>query len=137
MSFYSYSILTAAKTGETTKKKTPMILGPGVIHWVRIRIPPGSQGLLHCHVNHHVHQIIPSNDDGNFFGDDEIIEYDEFYELKAPLTTVDAYTWNDDTEHDHTMILQFGVLPKWVLLPQLFAQQVSRVWEGVKTRTWR
>jgi len=136
MPFFSYSITTLKSTAETSKKKTVMTLSPGVIHRVRIRIPPGSQGLLHCHVNHHLHQIEPSNTGEDFYGDDEIIEYDEFYELKGTDTQLSAYTWNEDTEHDHKIIVQFGVLPKWVLLPQLVAQQVSRVWEGVKTRTW-
>lgn len=137
MPFFSFSISTSKDTAKTAKKKTVMTLSPGVIHRVRVRIPPGSQGLLHCYVNHHLHQIIPSNAGENFFGDDEIIEYNEFYELKGLDTKIDAYTWNEDTVHAHQIILQFGVLPKWVLLPQLMAERVHRVWEGVRTRSWR
>ncbi len=128
MSYYSFSIITPKNTPKSAKKKTMITLGSGVIHRVRIRIPPGPRGLVHCQVNHHLHQIAPTGEEDDFHGDDENIDYSEFYELRGTDTKLDVFTWNTSTLYDHEVLLQFGVLPKWVVLPHAIAQTVKNGW---------
>jgi len=129
MSYYSFSVTTPKNTAKTDKKKTEITLGPGVIHNVRVRIPPGSRGLLHCQVNHHLHQIAPTGEEDDFHGDDEDITYKEFYEIKGTDTVLDVLTWNESTKYEHEIILQFGVLPTWVLIPYAIAQTAKNAWD--------
>jgi len=70
-------------------------------------------------VNHHLHQIAPTGEEDDFHGDDENIDYREFYPLRGLDTQLDVYTWNTSTDHDHEVILMFGVLPEWVLIPMV------------------
>ena len=128
MSYYSFSITTPKNTAKTDKKKTVITLGSGVIHNVRVRIPPGSRGVLHCQVNHHLHQIAPTGEEDDFHGDDENITYKEFYEIKGTDTKLDVLTWNTSTKYEHEIILQFGVLPKWVVVPYAIAQTAKNAW---------
>uniref|UniRef100_A0A6H1ZT46 Uncharacterized protein n=1 Tax=viral metagenome TaxID=1070528 RepID=A0A6H1ZT46_9ZZZZ len=129
MSYYSFSITTPKNTPKTAKQKTGITLGSGVIHNVRVRIPPGSRGLLHCQVNHHLHQIAPTGEEDDFHGDDEDITYKEFYEIRGTDTVFDVLTWNESTKYEHEIILQLGVLPSWVLIPYAIAQTAKNAWD--------
>jgi len=55
------------------------------------------------------------------------IDYREFYPLRGLDTQLDVYTWNTSTEHDHEVILMFGVLPEWVLMPFMKPPEVYDV----------
>jgi len=117
MPFFAFSIDTPRETTRSDKQKTKIKLCPGIIHRVVVRIPPGSRGTLHVFVSHHLHQIVPCSSGEDFHGDDMHIDYREFYPLRGLDTQLDVYTWNTSTEHDHEVILMFGVLPEWVLMP--------------------
>lgn len=131
MPFFSFSITTPLNTPRAAKKKTEMSLSPGIIHRVRVRIPPGSKGLLHCIIWHHLHQIAPLGEGQDFHGDDEIIDYQDFYPIKGLDTRLDAYTWNESTNYDHEIILQFGVLPRWVLVPYAVGEKLMNAWNAL------
>ena len=140
MPFFSFSITTPANTAKKDAQKTQIDLCPGVIHLVRIRIPPGSAGLLHCVVNHHLHQIAPSNADEDFHGDNDPIEYREWYELEGQDTQLLVVTWNEDDTYDHEILVQFGVLPAEVLLPyavataqQSIVDELKGIWTEILT----
>ena len=55
----------------------------------------------------------------------------DFFELKGGHNVLDAYTWNTSTKYSHEVIVQFGVLPKWVLIPQLLVKKVYAGLEGL------
>lgn len=119
MPFFSYSIDTPKDTPFSDKQKTKIKLCPGIIHRVAIKIPPGSRGTLHVYVSHHLHQIVPCSSGEDFHGDDVNVDYQEFYPLSGLDTQLDVYTWNLSEDYDHEVILMFGVLPEWVLIPLL------------------
>ena len=119
MPFFSFSIDTPKETAWSDKQKTKIKLCPGIIHRVVVRVPPGSRGTLHVFVSHHLHQIVPCSSGEDFHGDDMNIDYREFYPLAGLDTQLDVYTWNASTVYDHEVILMFGVLPEWVLMPML------------------
>ena len=126
MPYFSFSITTDANTSKAKADRTPLLLTPGVIHRVNVRIPPGSEGLLHCHVNHGNYQIAPTRS-GDWHGDDERISYREHYDLSGGPIELTAFTWNDDDTYGHEIIIGFGVLPRWVLLPFAIVNKVKNV----------
>lgn len=124
MSFYSFSITTPANTAVTSKQKTTLKLEVGIIHKVQIRIPAGQQGLCHCYIQQGLHQIAPKNPGGDFHGDDEKIEYSEYYELKRGLTDLVVFTWNTDDTYAREIIVSLGILRK-KYLPQAYFERAE------------
>ena len=130
MPYFSKSITTAANKSKANADKTPFLLTPGVIHRVDVRIPPGSEGLLHCHINHGIYQIAPTRD-GDFHGDDERISYREHYDLGGGPFELTLHTWNEDDTFPHEIILGFGVLPRWLMLPFTVANKISNAFKSL------
>lgn len=124
MPFFLKSVTTAANTARADAVVTKLLLAPGVIHRVDVRIPPGCAGLLHCHVNHGIYQISPTRD-GDWHGDDERISYNEHYDLSGGPYEVTIHTWNLDETYEHEIIVGVGVLSSWVLLPLTIANKIS------------
>lgn len=131
MSYFSFTVTTPANTPEARKQQTKLTLSSGVIHQVRIRIPPGHANLAHLQIKHHLHQIVPSNADGDVHGDDDVIEYQEFYELHGTDTVLVAETWNEDETYEHSFLLGFGVLPSWVLLPFRVVNKITGAFKSL------
>ena len=130
MPYFSKSITTAANKSEGEVEPEKLLLTPGVIHRVDVRIPPGSEGLLHCHINHDIYQIAPTRD-GDFHGDDERVNYREHYDLGGGPYELTIHTWNEDDLYPHEIILGFGVLPGWVLLPFAIANKINQAFKAL------
>lgn len=80
-----------------------------IISMVRIRFPPGPQGLLETAIYYGTKQWFPYEEDTRFFGDDEIIQWDEWVELPEYRTTLRIYGQNRDDTYDHTLYLVLNV----------------------------
>ena len=117
---YRFGITTAITYSETNKLKTILPLARGVIHQIEILFPPGPAGLLHIHLNRGIHQIWPSNSEGNFSADDNTIGFREHFEITGRPYQLEAYTWNDDDTYPHLVIVRIGVLERKFILRRLF-----------------
>lgn len=124
MPFFSFSIVTPKNTPKEKKLKTPLTLSPGVIHQVNVYNWRGNRGVVHLVIEHEHHQIFPLGKNEDFHGDGLEISFKEFNELKKGHAVLDAYTWNDSTLYEHEWIVQFGILPRWVLLPITALQKI-------------
>lgn len=128
--YFSFSITTPANTAESDKKKTKLKLSAGIIHQVHIANHRGNRGTLHLQIFQGGHQVYPLNSDGDFHGDGVNITFKDFFELKRGLNILTAKTWNDSTSYPHECICEFGILPRWVLLPFAIAEKVK---SGIET----
>ena len=105
-----------------------MQLRPGVIHRVRVRIPPGHQGLAHIYIQHMLKQLYPLNTGEDMHGDDDEVDFRDFYEIHPGFEEFKAYTWNEDDTYQHEFIVGIGILPRWVLTPYAIAKTVKNTW---------
>jgi len=117
---YRFGITTPANTTEDNKQKTVLLLAKGVIHQLDIDFPPGPSGLAHIEINRALHQVWPTNPAQNFAGDNVHISFHEHFELKDEPLQLEAYTWNEDTAHEHTITIRIGLLPSKFLLRRIF-----------------
>lgn len=129
MPFFSFSIDTPKDTAKDTPLKTAITLNPGIIHQVNVYNHRGNRGTVHLAIEHEHHQIFPLGKTEDFHGDGLEISFKDFYELKEGHNVLDVYTWNDSTKYSHEFIVQFGVLPRWILLGYTVA---TRIVEGAK-----
>jgi len=125
MALFSFSITTPITATKTKPKITLIKLSVGVIHYIRVFIPAGQKGLGHTQVLLNKTHIAPTNSAGDFHGDDVEIVYNDFITLAVNNTVLTVLTWNDSTKYEKEVILSFGVLPRFILLPFEIAEKIN------------
>lgn len=135
MSFFFFSFTIPANTPREQPHTQEIELTPGVIHRVIIIIPPGHAGLAHLQIKQGAHQVYPTNPDGDFHGDGNQIDFRDWYELEGAPYSMRLEGWNTDDTFEHKFLIGLGILPKWILLPQLFARKVSRLIDRLRGKT--
>lgn len=106
---YVFDFETPANTPATAKKRTALRMSAGIIQKIEIVIPPGPAHLLHLQITDGLHQVWPSNEEGDFAGDNDRIDFEDYYELLQPPFELYAYTWNEDEVYPHRVIIRIGV----------------------------
>jgi len=118
MSYFSFSCVVPKDTPKYSPYSKELPLTDGVIHVVRIYIPPGSHGLVHGVILKGLHQVFPTEPSEDFHGDDREPTWKEAYQIPGPPYTLSFKGWNLSTKHDHEMVVEFGVLPYDVVHPE-------------------
>lgn len=116
---YRLGITTPANTPEADKQRTNLKLTAGTIHQIDILFPPGPSGLLHVQINRGLSQIWPSNPDESFAADNNVISFNENYEILQEPVQIEVYTWNLDDTYDHQVIVRIGLLRKKSILQRI------------------
>lgn len=98
-----YSI--AVTTPPNSAKETIIVVEGDVIDLVRVRFPPGPSGLLKVAIYYGNEQIWPDKVGSWFVGDNEVIQWSEFYPLPEALTRFTVKTVNDDDTYEHSVYL--------------------------------
>ena len=109
--FFDYSVTIPFSTTQAAWLEQDLKLSAGVIHHVEVGFPWGCAGLVYVTLWHMDHQLWPLNPGGAFNSDDEVIAWDDRFELTSPYNWLRARLWNLDDTFDHTIELRFGILP--------------------------
>lgn len=89
----------------------------GTISQVFVLFPPGHAGLTHLQIFYQTRQIFPSTPGESFTGDDTQYVFDERWPIFETPHELLLRAWNEDTEHEHTIIVELSVLAPEVLVP--------------------
>ena len=89
----------------------------GVIHKIQIVFPAGCSGLVHVAIYDGGHPIAPSTAGQYYRGDDEVVDFPEFYEIKGGTRYLQIIGWNEDDTYDHTIMVRIFILPRWAIMP--------------------
>lgn len=108
--FYDFAITVPANTLESAPVVQSLKLTAGVIQKVSILFPPGPHGMVKLRLRENGHQFLPTNPDGYFASDDEVLEIDEFYELTTEPYSLKAVGYSDGTTYNHTISVRIGIL---------------------------
>ena len=122
MTIYSRAFTVTA----STEQEFTLSIEGDVITYVRIRFPPGPSGLLGVSIFYGVKQIFPYEENTDFRGDDEIIDWQEYWELPEEQTTLKIKAKNEATAYDHTFYLVINVQRKEHTLASLIAKALIR-----------
>jgi len=128
---FVFDFSTPALTLVTAKKKTDLRLAQGTIYAIEIVIPPGPMHLSHLQINDALHQLWPTNPDADIAGDNEILMFNDTYELDQPPYELQAYTWNEDEVYPHRFIIRIGLKPPERALPPIVTGQVPEELGGI------
>ncbi|GAH85387.1 unnamed protein product [marine sediment metagenome] len=108
--------VTANKLASSPKEEI-ITIAHGIITWLSVTFPSGCNGMVHCVVLHHEHQIAPSTEGMTMKGNRTPIEWNEFYESYQPPYELKARLWSPGTGYAHTVTIRVAVLPKSVVAP--------------------
>jgi len=108
----------------STEEEYDLEIEGDVITYVRVRFPPGPQGLLKVAVFYGIKQIFPYEEDTQFAGDDEIIEWQEYWELPEERTKLIIKATNEDDTYEHSFYLIINVQKKEQTLAGQMANQL-------------
>ncbi|RLI78033.1 hypothetical protein DRP04_10590 [Archaeoglobales archaeon] len=109
-----------------TEREFSISLDGDVITYVRIRYPPGPCGLLRIAFFYGPKQIFPYEEETWFYGDDEIIEWQEYYEVPERPMPLTIKAINDDDTYEHSFYVVINVQDKKYLLAQQLANSIAR-----------
>ncbi len=108
--FYDFAVTVTAGTPESSPASQALKLTAGVIQKVSILFPPGPHGMVKLKLMQGGHQFLPTNPDGVFATDDEVLDIDEFYELKSEPYELKAVVYSPGTSYPHTISVRIGIL---------------------------
>ena len=118
---FNKTVYTEIYTDQTDYTKTKFKLCHGIIHKLDIVFPPGCLGLVICTIYDNTHQVWPSNPDGYFQSDSEIISFREHLPFITDPYELNIYTFSVDDTYQHAITVRVGILPVRVLAPWLLS----------------
>ncbi len=116
---FSHNITTPANTPQETPLRTEIELTKGIIHKVELEFPVGNQFLHRVQLLREGSFMFPTNPQGYFTSEGNIISYREFVEIKDYPFSLWVHSWNLDETYAHSVILRLGVLKKRIIAPYL------------------
>ena len=108
--FYDFAVVVPANTLESAPKEKTLKLTSGVIQKVSILFPPGPHGMVMLKLLEGGHQFLPTNPEGYFATDDEVLDIDEFHELTSEPYSLKAVAYSPGTTYNHTISIRIGIL---------------------------
>jgi hypothetical protein len=98
-----------------------------IIDMVRIRFPPGPAGLLKIAVFYGNEQIFPAEQWTFFAGDNEVIQWDEYWPLPERKTTIRVWAKNEDDTYEHSFYLVINTKYKHEISEERLAKAIARL----------
>ena len=92
-------------TSASTTKDYDLWVEGDVITFVRIRFPPGPNGLLKVAIFYGEKQLFPWEESTWFIGDDETIAWDEYFVLPERPCRLIVRVKNDDDTYEHSVLV--------------------------------
>lgn len=105
---YTKTIKQPAGGSVETPTQYRMPVTEGLIYKMQLYFPPGSSGLLHVRICDGGYQVWPSEPGETFFGDNHLIDFDDFYYVSSPDHNLLIYVYNLDTAFEHIFQLRIG-----------------------------
>jgi hypothetical protein len=109
--FYEHPLTIPANTPATSPFELEVELDHGRIVGVELQFPRGCVGLVHVQVRRELHQLWPTNVDGDISGEDARIGWVEDHDFTEEPYTLTLRGWNLDDTFQHTVTFRFNLLP--------------------------
>jgi len=125
--FYTFAYPLTIDDKLATPKRIDMELTAGIIHQVDVIFQKDCAHLIMVQIFKGSHQLWPSNPGAALRGDATVISFREYVELKGADNTLHALLWTTGAFPLKEVVIQFGVLPKSVVMPLSFDELVKAV----------
>lgn len=131
MPHYSYELEIPAGTAKTKEVELEMPCAWGILHDVVISFRSGTDRLAHVHVDDSLHQIFPTNANGDYAFDGYALLVSSRYVLLAGTRKIYLRGWNTG-DYPHTVAVSFAVTDEEELLATEGAlEKLVEIWEKI------
>jgi len=96
-----------------------------VLDLVRIRFPPGPAALLKVAIFYGNEQLFPAEEGTYFLGDNEVIEWSEFWPLPEAKTRLRIKAVNEDDTYEHSFYLVINTKYNHELAEERLARRLA------------
>jgi len=131
---YRKTITTLKNVTEASPKETDLNITKGLVYFVELMFPSGSEGLLHVQILDGNYQVWPSSYGESFFGDDIYLRYDDLYIKEAAPMFFRVKTWNDDDLYPHKVVVGVGLVSKDIFMARFLPSMMYKEFEAVYKR---
>jgi len=115
--FYSYAITVPAGTTEAAPVVTRLKLTAGIIHQVDVEFRSGTDFAVGVRINQGLHQVYPTNPDGEFRADGRPIIFPDYLKLETGKDELTVYCYAPTAAYDHDIYIKIGILAEDELRP--------------------
>lgn len=105
---YSYEKTFTAGTTEATQEEKEMPCHWGILKDVHISFRWGTGRLCHVHIDESLHQIFPTNPEGNYAFDGYTLPITDEYVLLPGVSKIYLRGWNEGS-YNHTVAVAFKI----------------------------
>jgi len=109
---YVLPLAIPANTAQASPYEEALKLTDGVITRVEVEFPAGCAGLAHSYARRAIHQVFPTNPDGNLCSDNHVIVWNDYEDLAADPRILTIGGWNLDDTYAHTITWRVELTPR-------------------------
>lgn len=109
---FEYTLTVAAGKTEAEPATLDMPIAAGVIHRIEVDGHPGCNGMVYVTINRALHQVFPTNPDGQFRPRGFPKAGTVYEELLQPPFELTAKGWSPDCTYPHDITISLWILPK-------------------------
>jgi len=131
---YRKTIITPALTTEGSPLLSDLSVTNGLVYFLEIMFPSGSEGLLHVQIYDGSFPLWPSTPGESFMGDDIYLKYDDLYIKEKEPFSLRVVTWNDDDMYQHKVVVGVGLVGKDIFKARFLPSLMYKEFEDVYTR---
>jgi len=110
-------------------KRTTIQLKKAILTRISIKIPPGHHALAGLRILYGHIQIWPEEKGTWLSGDDETMQWDEYFELPTYPTKLTLEAYNEDDTYEHSFVIRLMTLPKAIAAPWLGVARFVQTFE--------
>lgn len=109
---YSFELVVEPANTVSNPAVTTMKLHAGIVRRVQIQFPPGPAYTVRCFITNGVVQLLPTNVNGYYKGDNIIVDASCWFDTSVFGNTLYAVGWNVGARYRHTLTIMIDVLEK-------------------------
>jgi len=119
MAIYTAKLTIPANTPRDSPVSASVSLEKAVLVRISIRIPAGHHALAGLRISYGDLQLWPEEAGTWISGDDEALEWNEYFELPHDPTHLTLEGYNEDDTYEHSFYVRMMTLPKAIAYPWL------------------
>lgn len=114
---FEYDLTIPANTSVAVPAKGEMKVARGIIHKVEVTFPAGCNRAVLVTIRRALHQVWPTNPDGQLKANNYTISFPVWYEIDQPPYEMQVYGWSPGTTYPHVITVRLGISSREVLDP--------------------
>lgn len=129
--FYAWDITIPKDTSKAEPVSQDLPIATGIITRISVKFARGCHGLVGVRLNWQLFQLVPLSAGEWMTGDDEAVDFQEFFEVKEPNPILVFKGCSPGTSYSHSVTVRITVLPKRIasMIPviQLLTRLLQRM----------